>query len=371
MEKKMIVLLFLTFNILGCSKDVLEEKEFVVLDDLSTGINEVVEIDFLGVRTKVVNSDNHYVFQGDVFLDKEKYEVVDKNTAASRVSGTNVNGRNWRDNKVYYKISSGLPNPQRVISAILNIESNTNIEFIERMNESDYIEIIKSEDVFAYSTSIGRDGGNQKIGLRDDASSGNLIHEFCHALGMFHEHTRQDRDNYITVDFDHISEESNVIYQYEIYTNNGYSGYDHESFDFSSIMLYPSTYLNGGYSMVRSSNGLSFSAQRNGLSFGDANLLNQIYRRIESSSGSISIKTKFYFSDVNGDGKSDKIYWKYDKYGGDIRVFLATTNGEFSTSAVQVSGSSSTKTKFYFSDVNGDGKSDKIYWKYDKYGGEY
>ena len=66
------------------------------------------------------------------------------------------------------------------------------------------------------------------------------------------------------------------------------------------------------------------------------------------SSGSISTKTKFYFSDVNGDGKSDKIYWKYDKYGGDIRIFLATTNGEFSTSAVQVSGSNSSKNEILF-----------------------
>ena len=87
------------------------------------------------------------------------------------------------------------------------------------------------------------------------------------------------------------------------------------------------------------------------------------------SSGSTSTKTKFYFADVTGDGRADKIYWKYDKYSGNIRVFPATGSGNFSSTAIQSSGSSSTKTKFYFADVTGDGKADKIYWKYDKYSG--
>jgi VCBS repeat protein len=88
------------------------------------------------------------------------------------------------------------------------------------------------------------------------------------------------------------------------------------------------------------------------------------------SSGSTSSKTKFYFADVTGDGKADKIYWKYDKYGGDIRVFSGTSTGNFSSAGVHSSGSTSNKTKFYFADVTGDGKADKIYWKYDKYGGD-
>lgn len=88
------------------------------------------------------------------------------------------------------------------------------------------------------------------------------------------------------------------------------------------------------------------------------------------SSGSSSTKTKYYFADVNGDGRADKIYWKRDKYGGDVRVFLATNGGNFSTSAVHSSGSTSSVTKLYFADVNGDGKADKIYWKRDKYGGD-
>ena len=34
------------------------------------------------------------------------------------------------------------------------------------------------------------------------------IHEFMHALGVYHQHTRYDRDNYITVNEDNIISES-------------------------------------------------------------------------------------------------------------------------------------------------------------------
>ncbi len=95
----------------------------------------------------------------------------------------------------------------------------------------------------------------------------------------------------------------------------------------------------------------------------------ELYKPVESI-GSVSSSTKFYFADINGDGMDDKIYWKYDKHNGDIRVALATGGGSFNTTYIHSSGSTSSSTKFYFADIDGDGKDDKIYWKYNKHDGD-
>ncbi|CAD5254969.1 MULTISPECIES: VCBS repeat-containing protein [unclassified Imperialibacter] len=88
------------------------------------------------------------------------------------------------------------------------------------------------------------------------------------------------------------------------------------------------------------------------------------------STGSQSSNTKFNFADVNGDGIADKIYWLYSNNGGRIEVSLGQSSGLFSASVVPSNGSVSTSTTFYFSDVNGDGLADKIYWNPSQSGGQ-
>ncbi|PID29637.1 MAG: hypothetical protein CR982_02310 [Candidatus Cloacimonadota bacterium] len=92
------------------------------------------------------------------------------------------------------------------------------------------------------------------------------------------------------------------------------------------------------------------------LAKGDGTFKNYIY-----SDGSTSSKTRFYFADINGDGCDDKIYWNRGVHNGKVRVYLAKGNGTFKN-YIHSYGSTSSNTRFYFADVNGDGKDDKIYW---------
>lgn len=42
-------------------------------------------------------------------------------------------------------------------------------------------------------------GGEQVVGLLDTSSFGTVLHELLHVAGLFHEHTRSDRDQFVTV----------------------------------------------------------------------------------------------------------------------------------------------------------------------------
>lgn len=79
---------------------------------------------------------------------------------------------------------------------------------------------------------------------------------------------------------------------------------------------------------------------------------------------STSSSTIFYFADLNGDGMDDKIYWNPGNFSGQTVAYLATGNGDFATAVISGTpgSSTSTPTSFYFADVNGDSKADKIMW---------
>lgn len=53
---------------------------------------------------------------------------------------------------------------------------------------------------------VGRVGGKQDLSLADPCQRVGIIeHEFMHALGFWHEQSRVDRDEYVTVRWENIA----------------------------------------------------------------------------------------------------------------------------------------------------------------------
>ncbi|MCD7933304.1 MAG: M12 family metallopeptidase [Tannerellaceae bacterium] len=148
-------------------------------------------------------------------------------------------------------------------------------------------------------------------------SVGNVIHELCHVLGLYHEQCREDRDNHIIVNYDVMTSYSER-YQYQKYSDRGENGYDYLNFDFNSIMLYPSQLKPDGFTMVRRDNNQPFTAQREGLSNNDILALKNKYpfERIEISKpdipldGIVHVTTPYTFKATNY-GKNVKYNWNF------------------------------------------------------------
>jgi hypothetical protein len=137
----------------------------------------------------------------------------------------------WPGGVVPYVIQSSLPNKARVTDAMAHIVANTNkISFVQRTTQANYVEFRTSTGC---SSSVGRVGGRQYINLADGCSTGNTIHEILHALGMYHEQTRCDRDTFVTI------HTANITSGYEgNFTKKCTGASDYSSYAEGSIMHY-------------------------------------------------------------------------------------------------------------------------------------
>ena len=75
-----------------------------------------------------------------------------------------------------YTIDGALPEPQRVLDAIEHWQDNTLIRFVERTNETDWINFVEPDESTCASR-VGMTGGEQDLVLADVCSVGAAIHE--------------------------------------------------------------------------------------------------------------------------------------------------------------------------------------------------
>ncbi|XP_053195847.1 astacin-like metalloendopeptidase [Scomber japonicus] len=109
----------------------------------------------------------------------------------------NAVDRTWPTTHIAYVISPELANrTDDILSAMKMVSENTCLFFHERDSETDYLFFNTSRGCASF---VGIIGGLQPIFMGSKCKVGNIVHEILHALGFHHEHTRMDRDQYITV----------------------------------------------------------------------------------------------------------------------------------------------------------------------------
>jgi hypothetical protein len=128
----------------------------------------------------------------DQVEELEIYNEINPESTESdvRLKGTILKEAKTRPNKtVYYSFNSNITPYFRteILAGIQEWRNQSQLKFIERTNQKDYVEFILGNDG-SYSN-VGRIGGRQYIHLDMNwADRGTVMHEIGHAIGMIHEH---------------------------------------------------------------------------------------------------------------------------------------------------------------------------------------
>ncbi|XP_030672160.1 tolloid-like protein 1 isoform X3 [Nomascus leucogenys] len=214
-------------------------------------------------------------------------------------AATSRTERIWPGGVIPYVIGGNFTGSQRAMfkQAMRHWEKHTCVTFIERSDEESYI-------VFTYRpcgccSYVGRRGnGPQAISIGKNCDKfGIVVHELGHVIGFWHEHTRPDRDNHVTIIRENIQpgQEYNFLKMEPGEVNS--LG---ERYDFDSIMHYARNTFSRGMFLdtilpSRDDNGIRPAiGQRTRLSKGDIAQARKLYRcpacgeTLQESNGNLS-----------------------------------------------------------------------------------
>lgn len=262
---------------------------FLILTIIVTGQNtrgrfEKAKILFDGRDTPselTVNIRDGKVFVGeDIVLFSEEEYILRKLEKGGIIPYASWG---WPGGIIYYSIPAGLASAGIISSAIAHVNASTNICLVLRTTQSNYL-VFQDTDYACWSY-VGQIGGAQAINVHSACGFGAAVHEICHAAGMWHEQSRNDRDSYVTVNTANI--QSGYGSNFDKY---GSWGTESGAYDYGSIMHYGA--------LAFSSNGLptisvksppaaagTSIGQRGGLSGGDVAALNTIYPTVACDKG--------------------------------------------------------------------------------------
>jgi hypothetical protein len=302
MKKLLSFVAGLTFLFLSACQP--EENETAVVKPTSPKGSSTVEEAYPG-QTGTVEKGTLYgqpiefarinreaVFQGDIILTAQQLAASDRNGITEGTGRTLMTTR-WPYNIVYYTIDAALPNESktRVNEAIAHWQVNARIRFVVRTTQPNYVTFRSSTGC---SSSVGMVGGQQFINISTGCSKGSIIHEIDHALGVWHEQSRADRDSNVTIHWANIT--AGKEHNFKTYVERGVDGFDNGPFDFGSIMMYgPYSFSKNGNATITKKDGSTYTVQRIGLSAGDKATFKTMYQ----SKDALYSGTKTYFFSGN------------------------------------------------------------------------
>lgn len=198
----------------------------------------------------------------------------------------------WKNRTVPYVISP-LYEPDSYITiykAIVTLNYMTCVKFVPWNGKAkDFLLIWPIKYPKGCWSYVGRFGGTQLISLQppDDrgpnclGGEGRAMHELLHALGIFHEQSRADRDKFVKIHLDNVVPAYKSNFDKQSLTNTSYMF----EYDYDSIMHYGKYFFSKGKGKptITPKYPSSKIGQRKTLSKTDCLKVNQLYGCLDKS----------------------------------------------------------------------------------------
>lgn len=263
---------------------------------------------FNGKTITYENINGLAIFEGDIVLGtvaKLQAAAAQNDGAVDSVVVTGTNVR-WPNRIVPYEIGTGFSATMvtRINDAIRHWETNTSINLVLRTaaNAAQYPDYVRFQSGTGCSSWVGRVGGMQAITLESGCVLGSVIHEIGHAVALWHEQSREDRNSWVKINTANIQAGKEHNFNQQIT-----DGDDHGPYDYGSIMHYGRTAfsIDGILPTIEPINPSTATiGQRTALSSRDIDTVENIYGKSQniliSSGKCLDIHSADAINKVNG-----------------------------------------------------------------------
>ncbi|KAL5273547.1 hypothetical protein ACFFRR_000344 [Megaselia abdita] len=210
-----------------------------------------------------------YYYEGDILYPRSQQR-----------NGLAEESFRWKNGVVPVEIRGLFTNEQvsHLMKAFNTYHNKSCIRFVQHTFEPDYV-IISNYQGGCFSN-VGRTGGPQVLNLQAVCMSNNgtVLHELMHVLGFMHEHTREDRDEFVEINWDNIIP---ATYRNFEKLENGTSVDFDVEYDYGSVLHYSAYGFAVNQSMETISKKKKSSivmGQRKGFADSDLEKINKMYK---------------------------------------------------------------------------------------------